>query len=182
MQLSELSAGRNGVVLFFDEFDEIACEGSPYRNILLTLLDSESGAGNPDYRLLIMAAANNFGMLDKAIIRDGRIDVKLEIPNPSKNEAMKMIKGFFDREKEYVEPESGEIPAKIYESCKTSSSTDIAYQPSCSGLKTFFEKLKAKAFDLNIKTADGKLLISDEVVREFAAEEDMPPLEDKMVV
>jgi transitional endoplasmic reticulum ATPase len=77
---------RTPCLLLFDEFDAIACkrdelvtvQDQQMVNALLEQLDAHREAPG----LLIVAATNRFEDLDPAVIRDGRFDYKVRIPEP----------------------------------------------------------------------------------------------------
>ena len=77
---------RTPCLLLFDEFDALACKrddivtvhDQQMVNALLEQLDAHRDVPG----LLIVAATNRFEDLDPAVIRDGRFDYKVRIPEP----------------------------------------------------------------------------------------------------
>ena len=97
IQLSELCSEQAGVLLFFDEFDSLVSTDlldSRIRGTMLTQLDDTNTMRNPATKVLFVAATNYYDQLDEAVIRAGRIDEKIEMNNPSRAEAKKMIVQF----------------------------------------------------------------------------------------
>lgn len=91
------------VVVFLDEVDSIggARGGSAggwgthqtsVLNQLLTLLDGSKKNDN----IITIVATNREDMLDSALVRSGRLDVKIEVKNPTKQEKKAIINHKFD--------------------------------------------------------------------------------------
>lgn len=196
-QLSEMCGNDiKGVLLFFDEFDSLASSellDSRIRGTMLTQLDDENTLRNPKSKVLFMAATNFYEGLDEAMVRAGRIDVKLEMQNPSEENAIKMLMKFCNQDK--VIPIDDSCAKDAYEkylikikSEKISAfleknSTQVMFfgkdekdlestaekifkdiRPSVADLKDFSEKLIATAYyDSSFK--NGKIVISDEIIQ-----------------
>jgi transitional endoplasmic reticulum ATPase len=91
---------RTPCLLLFDEFDAIACK----RDELLTVQDQQMvnalleqlDAHREVPGLVIVAATNRFEDLDPAVIRDGRFDYKVRIPEPdfdARREILRVLLG-----------------------------------------------------------------------------------------
>ncbi len=113
VQLSKMSTESNGVVLFFDEFDEFM----PYRGTLLTNLDDLSPMRATGSKVIFIAATNFYSMLDRAVIRDGRIDEKIFVGNPSKEEGIEMIKSLIQLKKKNIEVCNDTVYESAYNIC-----------------------------------------------------------------
>lgn len=198
-QLSEMCGDNiNGVLLFFDEFDSLASSqllDSRVRGTMLTQLDDEKTLRNPNSKVLFMAATNFYERLDEAMIRAGRIDEKLEMKNPSEENAKKMLMLFTDRAKVIaMNEEESEVAynrfLKKYKADKinqffnknsvqwiidkkskdelieTAEKVMEDVRPSAADLKDYAEKLISSAY-YSGSFIDGKIRITDEVIEKI---------------
>lgn len=91
---------RTPCLLLFDEFDAIACkrdevltvQDQQMVNALLEQLDAHREVPG----LLIVAATNRFEDLDPAVIRDGRFDYKVRIPQPDFDARREILRVLLD--------------------------------------------------------------------------------------
>ena len=91
---------RTPCLLLFDEFDAIACkrddvltvQDQQMVNALLEQLDAHRDVPG----LLIVAATNRFEDLDPAVIRDGRFDYKVRIPEPDFDARRQILRVLLD--------------------------------------------------------------------------------------
>jgi transitional endoplasmic reticulum ATPase len=91
---------RTPCLLLFDEFDAIACkrdevvtvQDQQMVNALLEQLDAHRDVPG----LLIVAATNRFEDLDPAVIREGRFDYKVRIPQPDFDARRKILRVLLD--------------------------------------------------------------------------------------
>lgn len=97
--LFEVAKQNSPTIIFIDEIDAIAAErtqtrsegGSEVQRTLMQLLSEMDGFDNRgDVR--IMAATNRFDMLDEAILRPGRFDRVIEIPEPDEEAREQIFK------------------------------------------------------------------------------------------
>ena len=195
-QLSEMCGDHiKGVLLFFDEFDSLASsELLDYRvrGTMLTQLDDEKTLRNPSSKVLFMAATNFYERLDEAMIRAGRIDEKIEMKNPTEENAIKMLMLFTSKEK--VEALDNEKAQRAYEAFSEKIKEEKVEQfilkssmqwsllgkteeelrnmaikvnsdvrPSVAELKDYVEKLIATAYyDLSFTDTDEKKILISE--------------------
>lgn len=98
-ELFKFASDNQPVVLFIDEFDAIGRaragaqetsggERDTTLNQLLVLMDGFENIPN----ILIMAATNRLDILDPAVIRPGRFDKIIHIPNPDANTREEIVK------------------------------------------------------------------------------------------
>ncbi|WP_372479637.1 proteasome-activating nucleotidase [Halomicrobium sp. HM KBTZ05] len=87
--LFELAADREPAVIFIDEIDAIAAKRTESKTsgdaeVQRTMMQLLSEMDGFDERgeIRIIAATNRFDMLDRAILRPGRFDRLIEVPNP----------------------------------------------------------------------------------------------------
>lgn len=91
---------RTPCLLLFDEFDAVACkrdevvtvQEQQMVNALLEQLDAHRAVPG----LLIVAATNRFEDLDPAVIRDGRFDYKVRIPEPDLEARREILRVLLD--------------------------------------------------------------------------------------
>jgi len=89
--LFELAAEREPAIIFIDEIDAIAAKRTESKTsgdaeVQRTMMQLLSEMDGFDERgeIRIIAATNRFDMLDRAILRPGRFDRLIEVPNPDK--------------------------------------------------------------------------------------------------
>ena len=87
--LFELAAEREPAILFIDEIDAIAAKRTESKTsgdaeVQRTMMQLLSEMDGFDQRgdVSIIAATNRFDMLDRAILRPGRFDRLIEVPDP----------------------------------------------------------------------------------------------------
>ena len=87
--LFELAADREPAVIFIDEIDAIAAKRTESKTsgdaeVQRTMMQLLSEMDGFDERgeIRLIAATNRFDMLDRAILRPGRFDRLIEVPNP----------------------------------------------------------------------------------------------------
>jgi len=73
-------------VVFFDEFDSLApsrtSESNEYKDDMVNTLLSELDGLEPLADVLVLAATNRLDQLDSAVLRSGRFDTFIEVPQP----------------------------------------------------------------------------------------------------
>ncbi|RLN01941.1 proteasome-activating nucleotidase [Haloarcula sp. Atlit-7R] len=89
--LFELAAEREPAIIFIDEIDAIAAKRTESKTsgdaeVQRTMMQLLSEMDGFDERgeIRIIAATNRFDMLDRAILRPGRFDRLIEVPNPDR--------------------------------------------------------------------------------------------------
>ncbi|EMA66887.1 proteasome-activating nucleotidase [Halorubrum aidingense JCM 13560] len=88
--LFELAADREPAVIFIDEIDAVAAKrtdsktsgDAEVQRTMMQLLSEMDGFDDRG-EIRIMAATNRFDMLDEAILRPGRFDRLIEVPEPN---------------------------------------------------------------------------------------------------
>lgn len=90
-------------IIFFDEIDVIGAKrdgqglNRPSDLALNTLLTELDGFKKRE-GVFVVAATNRLDMLDEALIRPGRFELKIEIPAPNEDERIELLK-FFSKDK-----------------------------------------------------------------------------------
>ncbi|WP_276278116.1 AAA family ATPase [Haloarcula regularis] len=73
-------------VVFFDEFDSLApsrtSDSNEYKDDMVNTLLSELDGLEPLADVLVLAATNRLDQLDTAVLRSGRFDTFIEVPQP----------------------------------------------------------------------------------------------------
>lgn len=100
IQLSKVCDKNEGVILFFDEFDSLAGIdiSSTIRGTLLGKLADKRGIRNNNSKLILVGATNFYDQIDDAVKRNGRFDLHLELDNPIKEVACKIINSLLRKE------------------------------------------------------------------------------------
>ncbi|ADQ66154.1 proteasome-activating nucleotidase [Halogeometricum borinquense DSM 11551] len=96
--LFELAADREPAVIFIDEIDAVASKrtdsktsgDAEVQRTMMQLLSEMDGFDDRG-EIRIMAATNRFDMLDEAILRPGRFDRLIEVPNPDPEGIVKIL-------------------------------------------------------------------------------------------
>lgn len=101
LQLSKICEEDEGVILFFDEFDSLVGTemSSTVRGTLLGKIADKRGIRSKDSKLILIGATNHQGKIDEGIKRKGRFDVHLELDNPSKEVAIRIIENMLKNER-----------------------------------------------------------------------------------
>lgn len=87
---------KKGAIIFIDEIDSLSSrndfmtQGNSLINQLLTEMDGFGGEDN----ILVIAATNRADSLDKALVRSGRFDLKINISLPYFHSRVKLIQYF----------------------------------------------------------------------------------------
>jgi proteasome regulatory subunit len=97
--LFELAAEREPAIIFIDEIDAIASKRTESKTsgdaeVQRTMMQLLSEMDGFDQRgdISIIAATNRFDMLDEAILRPGRFDRLIEVPEPSVEGRLEILK------------------------------------------------------------------------------------------
>ena len=204
LQLSEMCGEDiKGVLLFFDEFDSLASTellDSRVRGTMLTQLDDKDTFRNPKTKVLFIAATNFYEKLDEAMTRAGRIDEKVEMGNPSKDNGAKMLmqfckennnvaeiseklaesayNQFFDKNLKAKKEAYKESQKAIWimanrslEELDTVTNNYFkSYRPSGADIRNYANNLIATSFYNKSFDEAGKLLINDEIITEALSE------------
>ena len=97
--LFELAAEREPSIIFIDEIDAVASkrtdsktsgDAEVQRTMMQLLSEMDGFEDRGEVRL--MAATNRFDMLDRAILRPGRFDRLIEVPNPDREARAEILR------------------------------------------------------------------------------------------
>ena len=179
-KLSKMSSLRDGILLFFDEFEFLASENVLTRDVKGTLLNylrnnDSNGLRNEDSKIVFFAATNYYDRIDEDIKGKGKIDTHIEILNPTEEVGIKILKGKIIDDGHINDIEDS-LVSDIYLNIKNNkethmrnSYTDLTSNeilPSASEIVNIFKEIKRKSFNMN-KILDNKLIIDNAVVNDF---------------
>ena len=179
-KLSKMSSLRDGILLFFDEFEFLASENILTKEVKGTLLNylknnSSNGLRNEDSKIVFFAATNYYDRIDEDVKGKGKIDTHIEILNPTEEVGIKILKGKIAIDGHINNMEDSLI-SDIYLKIKNNkeahmknSYTDLTPNkilPSASEIVNVFKEIKRKSFNKN-KILDNKLIIDDEIINDF---------------
>jgi transitional endoplasmic reticulum ATPase len=150
-KLSRLS--NNGVVLFFDEIDALINENIHplIRGTLLKHLEDKTKIKSSSSKVMLIAATNYFNRLDRAAIREGRFDRKFEIKNPTKKEAIKILKELFKKDENIIL----NVKEEFFETLISNEE-----ELSVVKIKSLKDRIKYNAFK-NAQIKNGKIIIKE---------------------
>lgn len=147
-EIRKVIENKGSAILFLDEIDSIGlkrenrsvAETSQTLNQLLTELDGFSESDN----LLVIGATNLVANLDSALIRSGRFDRIIKIPNPGEKDRKKILDLYIEKKKDKFD--SGVFESDFVEvlSVQTSgmSSSDLSRLVSDALLMALDEETK----------------------------------------
>lgn len=174
-KLSKMSSLRDGILLFFDEFEFLVSEDNLSREVKGTLLNylrnsDSNGLRNEDSKVAFFAATNYYNVIDSDI--KDEIDTHVEILNPDEEEGIKILKGKIIND-EHIQNLEDSLINDIYSKIKNNKKIRMknAYDnltlneilPSASEIVSTFKEIKRKAFNMN-KISDDKLVIDNVIV------------------
>ena len=174
-KLSKMSSLRDGILLFFDEFEFLVSEDNLSREVKGTLLNylrnsDSNGLRNEDSKVAFFAATNYYNVIDSDI--KDEIDTHVEILNPDEEEGIKILKGKIIND-EHIQNLEDSLINDIYSKIKNNKKIRMknAYDnltlneilPSASEIVSTFKEIKREAFNMN-KISDDKLVIDNVIV------------------
>jgi ATP-dependent Zn protease len=118
-----MESDKKTAIVFIDELDSVggrrtqnesAQEHRQTLNQLLTEMDGLGSAQYKDINIVVMGATNLPDDLDEALVREGRFDYKLEVPNPARTPtARKKILEVHSRNKKFEQVGDVSLKEKI---------------------------------------------------------------------
>lgn len=95
----EKSKGRGGAIIFIDEIDAVGgkrfdSDASGDREVQRTMLEllSQLDGFSSDDNIKVIAATNRPDVLDPALMRSGRLDRKIELPHPTEEARLNILR------------------------------------------------------------------------------------------
>lgn len=100
-RLFQTAREHSPAVIFLDEIDSLASDRrlskARYNAMELNQILTEMDGFQPDDKIIVIAATNMIEKLDKAILRAGRFDKKIDIPMPDKDSRVKLFEYFSNK-------------------------------------------------------------------------------------
>jgi ATP-dependent metalloprotease len=97
-KLFQTARENSPAVIFLDEIDSLASDRKlsrqKYNAMELNQILTEMDGFQPDDKIIVIAATNMIERLDKAILRAGRFDKKIDIPMPDRESRAKLFEYF----------------------------------------------------------------------------------------
>jgi len=102
-EIFQKARSKTPSIIFFDEIDAIGAKRDGRNlnrpsDIILNLLLTELDGFEKRKGVFVIAATNRIDILDDALLRPGRFDVKIEVPAPNEDERLALLK-FFGKKK-----------------------------------------------------------------------------------
>lgn len=171
-KLSKILSLREGILLFFDEFEYLASENlREIKGILLKYLKDKDidGLRNEDSKVIFFAATNYYDKIDDDIKGKGKIDLQIEIINPTEELGIKILKEKINNDK-YIENLDDNLIREIYfqlKKVKEKENQNLNETlPSVLEIVEMVKELKRIAFNKD-KYIDNKLIIDNEILNYF---------------
>lgn len=171
-KLSKILSLREGILLFFDEFEYLASENlREIKGILLKYLKDKDidGLRNEDSKVIFFAATNYYDKIDDDIKGKGKIDLQIEIINPTEELGIKILKEKINNDK-YIENLDDNLIMEIYfqlKKVKEKENQNLNETlPSVLEIVEMVKELKRIAFNKD-KYIDNKLIIDNEILNYF---------------
>lgn len=93
---------EEGAIIFFDEIDSIGGKRNQdkvnqFSRLTINKLLNEMDGFNTDEKILVIASTNFPEVLDSALTRSGRFDLKIDIPRPSKEDRKELLEYYLSK-------------------------------------------------------------------------------------
>lgn len=167
-EIHEAIKENGAAILFIDELDAVGInrnkrtvsETNQTLNKLLTELDGFNDAAN----LLVIGATNLASSLDPALVRSGRFDRIISIPNPNERDRKAILKLYLDKHKEKIAPSVFEGDFLDILSLQTSgfSSSDLSRIVSDALLICLTEDIDSQKATATKEIKEEKTLVENE--------------------
>ena len=153
-KLFKIAKENQPVIIFIDEIDSIATSrdtGDKFNNkIVNQILGLISDAEKNDYKIYIVSATNRLDLMDKALIRSGRLGKKVECVNPKTEEDVKRIYEIHINRYEYDDNMNKDLFCKelLEQHVSGADIADIIYSASENAKErcSIFEKMEKGTF------------------------------------
>lgn len=187
------------VIIFFDEMDSMfrtrgTGVSSDMESTIVPQLLAEIDGADKLQNVIIIGATNREDLIDPAILRPGRLDVKIRVDRPNRNAAQQILLRYLSDDLPFgegsqiadiVELAIDRIFAETAENrfleitYQNGEKEELFYKDFLSGamLENIVRRAKKKAIKRRISGGDGGIITSDlisSVVDEFLEHEDLP--------
>ena len=187
------------VIIFFDEMDSMfrtrgTGVSSDMESTIVPQLLAEIDGADKLQNVIIIGATNREDLIDPAILRPGRLDVKIRVDRPNRNAAQQILLRYLSNDLPFgeecqiadiVELTIDRIFAETAENrfleitYQNGEREELLYKDFLSGamLENIVRRAKKKAIKRRIDGGDGGIITSDlisSVADEFVEHEDLP--------
>ena len=187
------------VIIFFDEMDSMfrtrgTGVSSDMESTIVPQLLAEIDGADKLQNVIIIGATNREDLIDPAILRPGRLDVKIRVDRPNRNAAQQILLRYLSDDLPFGEgSQIADIVVlaidRIFAETAENRFLEITYQNgekeelfykdflSGAMLENIVRRAKKKAIKRRISGGDGGIITSDlisSVVDEFLEHEDLP--------
>ena len=187
------------VIIFFDEMDSMfrtrgTGVSSDMESTIVPQLLAEIDGADKLQNVIIIGATNREDLIDPAILRPGRLDVKIRVDRPNRNAAQQILLRYLSDDLPFGEgSQIADIVVlaidRIFAETADNRFLEITYQNgekeelfykdflSGAMLENIVRRAKKKAIKRRISGGDGGIITSDlisSVVDEFLEHEDLP--------
>lgn len=187
------------VIIFFDEMDSMfrtrgTGVSSDMESTIVPQLLAEIDGADKLQNVIIIGATNREDLIDPAILRPGRLDVKIRVDRPNRNAAQQILLRYLSNDLPFGEGSQiadivdlaiDRIFAETAENrfleitYQNGEKEELFYKDFLSGamLENIVRRAKKKAIKRRISGGDGGIITSDlisSVVDEFLEHEDLP--------
>jgi proteasome-associated ATPase len=187
------------VIIFFDEMDSMfrtrgTGVSSDMESTIVPQLLAEIDGADKIQNVIIIGATNREDLIDPAILRPGRLDVKIRVDRPNRNAAQQILLRYLSDDLPFgdgcqiadiVDLAIGRIFAETAENrfleitYQNGEKEELFYKDFLSGamLENIVRRAKKKAIKRRIEGGDGGIITSDlisSVADEFLEHEDLP--------
>jgi proteasome-associated ATPase len=187
------------VIIFFDEMDSMfrtrgTGVSSDMESTIVPQLLAEIDGADKLQNVIIIGATNREDLIDPAILRPGRLDVKIRVDRPNRNAAQQILLRYLSNDLPFgeecqiadiVELTIDRIFAETAENrfleitYQNGEKEELLYKDFLSGamLENIVRRAKKKAIKRRIDGGDGGIITSDlisSVADEFVEHEDLP--------
>ena len=187
------------VIIFFDEMDSMfrtrgTGVSSDMESTIVPQLLAEIDGADKLQNVIIIGATNREDLIDPAILRPGRLDVKIRVDRPNRNAAQQILLRYLSNDLPFgeecqiadiVELTIDRIFAETTENrfleitYQNGEKEELLYKDFLSGamLENIVRRAKKKAIKRRIDGGDGGIITSDlisSVADEFVEHEDLP--------
>jgi len=130
----ELGSEGDPVVIFFDEMESMfrqrgAGISSDVESTIVPSLLAEMDGVEGLHNVIVIGASNRQDLIDPAILRPGRLDVKIMVGRPDNKAAYAILEKYLTDDLPYAEPISlGTIIDEMYAETKATEFLEVTYQ------------------------------------------------------
>lgn len=166
--LARKQAKRGPLVIFFDEIDGLASRiiggsgAEQESNRILNRFLVEMDGFSPLHNIVVVGATNNVKNVDPALLRPGRFDLHVEVPNPSLPEREALVRYYMARVKAAPDVDVGSLsrmsqgmsPADIANAMNVAAAYAAEAREKEVGMARFIQAIKTKQMGGEVTSAN----------------------------